>query len=325
MATILITGVAGFIGSHLSEALLNMGHRVIGVDNFDNFYSQQIKLNNLSYSQTTERFKFYQIDIRYMAQLRTIKEDVDAVVHLAAKAGVLPSLKDPQGYINTNITGTQNVLTFLQERGIKKYVFASSSSIYGNNKKTPFSENDNVDYPISPYAFTKKSNELMNFTFHHLYNIDTLNLRFFTVFGPRQRPDLAIHKFIKMIREDQPVTIYGDGSTARDYTFVADTVKGIVAALAYVAAHTGVYETINIGNSSPVKLIDLVNTLYEVMDKEPQLVYLPMQPGDVNITYADISKARKLLGYEPDISLVTGLRSFAEWYETQEQKQKSLV
>jgi UDP-glucuronate 4-epimerase len=325
MATILLTGAAGFIGSHLSEALINMGHQVIGVDNFDSFYPQRVKLNNLAYSQTTSKFKFYQVDLRYMDQLRTITEPVDAVIHLAAKAGVLPSLKDPQEYINSNIIGTQHVLLFMQERGIKKYVFASSSSVYGNNKKIPFSETDNVDRPISPYAFTKKSNELMNFTFHKLYNIDTINLRFFTVYGPRQRPDLAIHKFIKMIKEDKPVTIYGDGSTARDYTFVADTVKGVVAALEYVFANTGVYEIVNLGNNSPVKLIDLVNTIYKVLDKEPNLVYLPMQPGDVDITYADISKAQKLLGYFPDTSLEIGIRSFTEWYDEQAQKQKALV
>jgi len=310
---ILVTGSAGFIGSHLCEKLLTLSHTVIGIDNFDPFYSQEIKENNLALARQHPNFRFYKIDITNKAELFAIPEEIHVVIHLAAKAGVLPSIKDPAGYLNTNVVGTQNLLDLMKERGVKKYIFASSSSVYGNNPHIPFSEADAVDNPISPYASTKKASELINYTYHYLYNIDCLNLRFFTVYGPRQRPDLAIHKFFKLISAGQPIPIYGDGSSARDYTFVYDTVDGIVRALDYIRQRDKIYDIINLGNNKPVKLQDLVNTIFEVLDKEPNVNYLPMQPGDVDITYADISKANKLLGYNPQTTLKEGLLHFKHW------------
>ncbi|MBA9076983.1 GDP-mannose 4,6-dehydratase [Rufibacter quisquiliarum] len=314
MNKVLITGAAGFIGSHLSERLLQTGVHVIGVDNFDSFYDRSIKERNLAVLKEYKNFSFIEMDLRVASSFNTLPTTLDAVIHLAAKAGVLPSIKDPNGYLEANLAGTMNLLEFMRQHEIKKYVFASSSSVYGNNKIIPFSEADAVDNPISPYAFSKKSGELLNHTYHHLYKIDTVNLRFFTVFGPRQRPDLAIHKFFKLIYNNQPVTLYGDGSTARDYTFVQDTVTGIVAALRFVMEKEGVFETFNLGNNSPVSLIDLINTIYQVIGKEPNIQYMPMQPGDVDITYANIEKAKVMLGYNPKTTLLDGLKAFKEWY-----------
>lgn len=317
MSKILVTGVAGFIGSHLSEKLLDLGHQVLGVDNFDPFYNREAKERNLAVLQNREGFDFIEADITEFNSLLAIETPVDVVIHLAAKAGVLPSLKDSTGYINTNIQGTNNLLEWMKLRGVKKMLFASSSSVYGNNKSIPFRETDAVDEQISPYAFTKRSCELMNYSYHKLYNLDILNLRLFTVFGPRQRPDLAIHKFVKLIDARQPINMYGDGTTARDYTFVLDTVSGFIKALDYIQAHEGVYDILNLGNHQPVKLKDLIAGIYEAMGQEPNINTMPMQPGDVNITYADISKAQKLLGYNPSTSLQEGLRSFIKWYDEQ--------
>ena len=317
MPRILITGCAGFIGSHLSEKLLDLGYQVQGVDNFDPFYPKEVKDRNLSLLLGRTGFQFQEIDITDMGNLLKLKGEVDAIIHIAAKAGVLPSLEDPTGYIQTNIQGTNNLLEFMKVRGIKKMVFASSSSVYGNNKSIPFKEADSVDEQISPYAFTKRSCELMNYSYHKLYELDILNLRLFTVYGPRQRPDLAIHKFVKLIDKGEPINMYGDGTTARDYTFVQDTVEGFVRALKYILDHDQVYEILNLGNHSPVQLKDLINAIYEAMDKEPQVNKMPMQPGDVNITYADITKAQSLLGYNPSTSLEAGLKSFINWYNEQ--------
>lgn len=316
MAKILLTGCAGFIGSHLTERLLDEGYEVVGIDNFDPFYDRAVKERNLKVLQARDGFQFMEANIIKAEELADLP-DFDVVVHLAAKAGVLPSLKDPQGYIDTNITGTNNLLELMKQRDKKKLVFTSSSSVYGNNKSIPFRETDPVDEQISPYAFTKKSCELMNYSYHHLYGMDILNLRLFTVYGPRQRPDLAIHKFIKLIDADQPINMYGDGSTARDYTFVKDTVDGFVRAVKYVEANTGVYEVLNLGNNQPVKLKDLIDAIYSAMGKQPNIHVMPMQPGDVNITFADISKAKQLLGYEPGTSLQEGLKAFIDWYYEQ--------
>jgi len=313
MISILVTGCAGFIGSHVCSLLLNKGYRVIGVDNFDPFYDRHIKESNLGKFKTHPAFSFYEIDITGgMDAIAT--ENIQAVIHLAAKAGVRPSIEDPAGYLKVNITGTQKVHEFMRVRGISKLVFASSSSVYGNNKKTPFSETDPVDNPISPYAFTKKAGELMNYTFHHLYKADVVNLRFFTVYGPGQRPDLAIHQFVKKIANGQPLTLFGDGQTARDYTYVEDTVAGIYGALNYCIHNTGVYETVNLGNNSPVKLAELVNLIYAGMNKPHNVVYEAMQPGDVDITYADISKAAALFHYKPETGLADGIGKFIAWF-----------
>ena len=313
MVTILVTGCAGFIGSHVCTFLLSKGYAVIGVDNFDPFYDRKVKEASLATFKNHPAFSFYELDITN--GLHDIAEkNIQAVIHLAAKAGVRPSIEDPAGYIQVNIVGTQKVHEFMQARSIQKLIFASSSSVYGNNKKTPFSENDPVDNPISPYAFTKKAGELMNYTLHHLYHIDVINLRFFTVYGPGQRPDLAIHQFVKKIANNQPLVLFGDGETARDYTYVDDTVSGIYSALEYCLNNTGVYTTVNLGNNKPVKLNELVAIIYAAMGKEKNVIYQPMQAGDVDITFADITKAGELFNYKPATDMQEGIKKFIAWF-----------
>lgn len=314
---IVVTGCAGFIGSHLCERLLELNIKVLGIDNFDPFYAENLKRKNIFNILNNENFIFLEADLTKIETWNEVKKhiDIEGVIHLAAKAGVLPSLENPSSYIDTNIIGTQKVLDYLKETGIKKLVFASSSSVYGNNEKIPFSEIDRVDNPISPYAFTKKSNELQIHTWHHLYKIDAICLRFFTVFGPRQRPDLAIRKFVQKIENNEPIEMYGDGSTARDYTFIKDTVSGIISSWNYVNENSNVYEIINLGNKNPVPLKVLISTLYEILEKKPNVKETPMKPGDVNITFADISKAQKLLNYNPQTSLKEGLMEFVKWYK----------
>jgi nucleoside-diphosphate-sugar epimerase len=319
MVTILVTGCAGFIGSHVCTLLLNNGFTVIGVDNFDPFYSRSAKELNLAKFKTHPAFSFYEIDISEGLDAIAV-ENINVVIHLAAKAGVRPSIENPAGYLNVNIVGTQKVHEFMQARAINKLVFASSSSVYGNNKKMPFNEDDNVDNPISPYAFTKKACELMNYTFHHLYNIDIINLRFFTVYGPGQRPDLAIHKFVERISKNQPLVLFGNGDTARDYTYVDDTVSGIYSALEYCLNNTGIYTTVNLGNNKPVKLNELVDIIYAEMGKEKNVVYEAMQAGDVDVTFADITKAGQLLNYKPATELAEGIRKFIAWYNASKEQ-----
>jgi len=313
MKTILVTGAAGFIGSHLSEKLINEGYNVIGVDNFDAFYPKEIKLKNIKDLLANVNFKLYEFDLRNINSLNVIEDQIDCVVHLAAKAGVLPSLNNPQEYINSNILGTQNVLDYMKLVKCNKLVFASSSSIYGNNKKIPFSEEDIVDFPISPYASSKKACELINHTYHYLYNFDVLNLRFFTVYGPRQRPDLAIHKFTKLILNGDFIRMYGDGSTKRDYTFIDDTVSGIIASIEYLKNKNNVYEIINLGNNKPTSLSTLINELQTTLGVKANITQENEKPGDVKITYADISKAEKLLNYKTTVSFKEGIRKFIDW------------
>ncbi len=321
--TILITGVAGFIGSQLAEKLILEGHRVVGIDNFDPFYPRALKERNLEKLKGGRRFVFHEADIADASLPNIVSESFDMVIHIAAKAGVLPSVNDPMAYVRTNILGSQNMLELMRAKGCRKMLFASSSSIYGNNKKVPFGEEDAVNEPISPYAATKRSCELINHAYHHLHNFDIINLRFFTVYGPRQRPDLAINKFTRLIDNDKPVTMYGDGSTARDYTFVQDTIRGIRQAMDFIMTQDNVYEIVNLGNKSPIKLTDLINTLYDLLGKEPNIEQLPMQPGDVDITFADISKAKALFGYDPQTTLKDGLQQFIDWYH--EQKEKGVI
>jgi UDP-glucuronate 4-epimerase len=313
---ILITGAAGFIGSHVAEHFLSKGFSVYGIDNFDDFYGRAIKERNLKNILSSPGFHFTEGDITDKATLAKLTDGIDTVIHLAAKAGVRPSIENPEAYIKHNITGTHNILEWMKQRHISKMIFASSSSVYGNNPKTPFSERDNVDNPISPYAFTKKSCELMNYTYHHLYQMDIVNLRFFTVYGERQRPDLAIYKFIDAALEDKPITLYGDGSTARDYTYVKDIVSGVASAFDYAQKGKNIYEIINLGNNKPVKLLELVDMIYEITEKKKNVVHIEKQAGDVEYTCADISKAHKLLGYSPSTSMKDGLMKFAEWYKT---------
>jgi nucleoside-diphosphate-sugar epimerase len=313
--TILVTGAAGFIGSHLCEALLKEGYEVLGIDNFDPFYSREEKEKNLKISLRSAGFRFFEGDAGDEALLNSLPGRVDIIVHLAAKAGVLTSLKNPQEYIKTNIGVTNSLLEWMRQKQVRKMVFASSSSVYGNNASIPFNESDSANEPISPYAFTKRSCELMNHAYHSLYGLDIINLRFFTVYGERQRPDLAIRKFVKAIFEERPITIYGDGKTARDYTYYTDTVTGILSAVRYIEQNNGVLETFNLGNNQPVQLIDLVNTIGHAAGVKPLISYEDMKPGDVNITFANIDKAAQVLDYAPQTTLASGIGKFIQWYK----------
>lgn len=314
--TILITGAAGFIGSHLSEALLAQGHKVVGVDNFDPFYDRSIKEKNLSELLPHPNFRLIECDIVDGGRLEKHLSDVlgdacDAIVHIAAKAGVRPSIEDPVAYQETNVRGTQNLLELARKLKVPQFVFASSSSVYGVNPRVPWSESDAVLQPISPYASTKVSGELLGHVYSHLYGIRFVGLRFFTVYGPRQRPDLAINKFTRLILEEQAIPFFGSGETRRDYTFVKDTVQGIIQAINYTGS---AYELINLGNNQTVSLNELVAGLEEALGKKAILNRLPEQPGDVPQTWADISKAKKLLGYAPQTGIKEGLKAFAAWY-----------
>ncbi|MFW5793516.1 MAG: GDP-mannose 4,6-dehydratase [Bacteroidota bacterium] len=313
MQNVLLTGCAGFIGSHTAEMLLKSGNKVFGLDNFDNFYSRDLKERNISNFKNNPDFYLFEADITDRNTFALLPENIDFVIHFAAKAGVRPSIENPKSYINTNIIGTQNILSWMTDKNIKKMLFASSSSVYGNNKKVPFSENDNTDFPISPYAFTKKSCEQLNYMWHELYNIDIVNLRFFTVYGPRQRPDLAIRKFAGLISDNKPITMFGDGNSGRDYTYIYDILSGIEKSIRFLNNNNNVYEIINLGNSNPVKLTELTDLLYSILGKEKNIIYKPKQSGDVNFTYADISKAEKLLDFKPQTSLKDGLNKFIKW------------
>ncbi len=315
MAKILVTGCAGFIGSHLTEILLDKGAEVVGIDNFDPFYDINVKKKNLSIFENNPNFTFIRADLSKKEILNSLfPDDVYLVIHLAGKAGVRPSFDDPLGFINANIVATQNLLEEMRRRNINKLIFASSSSVYGNIKEIPFSEKMDVSNPISPYAATKKACELLTYTYFYNFKINVINLRFFTVFGPRQRPDLAIHKFTSLIRKGNPVTMYGEGNTARDYTYINDIIKGILGAIKYISKNEKVYEIINLGNNKPVFLKEMINTLYKIMKKEPNIIQEPLQPGDVDITYADITKAKTLLNYNPRYSFKEGLINFINWH-----------
>lgn len=309
---ILVTGGAGFIGSHLVDKLLKEGKKVVVLDNFDPFYDPAIKRKNLLQAYDYNEFKFYEIDILKRESLEDIfsKYNFDSVVHIAAKAGVRPSIIDPSGYFSTNVQGTLNLLECCKKFKVNKFIFASTSSIYGNNKKVPFSEQDLVDYPVSPYAATKKSAELMCHTYYHLYGIKTYALRLFTVYGPRQRPDLAIHKFFKLIYHSQPIPFFGDGTTTRDYTFIDDIIDGITKSIEKVNG----FEIINLGESRTIALNDLVALIEKISGKKAQKNNLPKQPGDVERTYADISKAKKILNYNPNFQIEEGLEIFHQWF-----------
>jgi len=312
---ILVTGAAGFIGSHVCEFFVNRGHSVIGIDNFDPFYALEIKELNLAELKKSDRFKFYKTDIRNQKTLSDIfsKNIVDVVIHLAAKAGVRPSIDSIEEYYDVNVNATVCLLETMRKNHVKKMLFASSSSIYGNNPKVPFSETDSVDNPISPYASTKKSGELLCHVYNHLYNFDITCLRFFTVFGPRQRPDLAIHKFTKLIDEGKPIPFYGNGLTSRDYTYIDDIVDGINCALNHLKG----YQLFNLGESNVITLNQLVKTIEDSLNKKAILDKLPMQAGDVIKTYADISKAKSEIGYNPKFNFQTGINEFVNWYKSQ--------
>lgn len=315
---ILVTGAAGFIGSHVSEYFIEKGHNVTGVDNFDRFYDRGFKELNLSGLTRNSHFHFYDADIRDGKKMDEIFSSgkIDVVIHLAAKAGVRPSIEDITTYYEVNVNGTICLLEVMKKHQVTKMLFASSSSVYGNNPKTPFSESDRVDDPISPYASTKKSGELLCHVYAHLYGFDITCLRFFTVFGPRQRPDLAIHKFTRLIDQGKPVPFFGDGSTARDYTFIEDIVNGISCAFNHLQG----YRIYNLGESRVINLNRMVEAIEKATGKNAILHKLPMQQGDVNITYADISKARAEIGYDPKYDFDTGIRKFTEWYNENKQQ-----
>jgi UDP-glucuronate 4-epimerase len=307
---ILITGAAGFIGSNLINRLLQSGiYQLVGLDNFDNFYSREQKEKNLAPFISHPDFHFFEGDICNMDDLLALG-DFDVIIHLAAKAGVRPSILNPILYQQVNVDGTQNLLEFARQKKIMQFVFASSSSVYGINENIPWNEDEKLK-PISPYASTKLSCEMLGHVYSHLYGIRFLALRFFTVYGPAQRPDLAIHKFFKAISERNPIPVFGDGSSSRDYTFVEDTIQGIEAAINYDQSD---FEIINLGNHQTVTLSELITAIEKISGKKAIIDRQPEQAGDVPKTYADISKAKRLLDYQPDTSLEKGLISFYEWY-----------
>lgn len=314
----LVTGGAGFIGSHLVARLLASGYRVTVIDNFDPFYAEAIKLQNIQGHRGHPQYSMVRGDIRSADELRfKLRDSYDIIVHLAARAGVRPSIENPLAYQETNVAGTQNLLEFAKERRITKFVFASSSSVYGVNPRVPWRESDSVLLPISPYASTKVSGELLGHTYSHLYGIRFIGLRFFTVYGPGQRPDLAIHKFARMMQEGRAIPVFGDGSMKRDYTYVEDIVSGIASAMTYDASS---YEIVNVGNDRTVTLLEMIQSLETVLEIKARIQFLPEQPGDVPQTWACIDKARTLLGYNPATQFLDGLREFASWLSMEKEQ-----
>jgi len=313
MEKILITGAAGFIGSHLSERLLSLGYDVYGLDNFDSFYEPSIKRNNVAPFKDHPRFTLIEGDIRDLPFIEDVfrKHSIDKIIHLAARAGVRPSIQLPLLYEDVNIKGTLNLLEISRTKLIKQFVFASSSSVYGGNLKIPFSETDPVDSPVSPYAATKKAGELFCYNYHYLYRIPVTCLRFFTVYGPRQRPEMAIYNFARSIFKEIPFSIYGDGTIRRDFTYIEDIIDGIVLAL----ENPFEYEIFNLGESETHSIENVIELLSKLIRKTAKINFLPSEPGDMLITFADISKARKILGYDPKISLETGLKKFVKHLE----------
>jgi UDP-glucuronate 4-epimerase len=318
---IIVTGGAGFIGAHLCRRLLSRGDDVVAVDNFDPFYDPALKRRSVAELEACTGFRLVEADLLDDAALAAALESagvvagsVDAIVHLAARAGVRPSIDDPVGYTRVNVEGTTRALELARGLRVPAFVFGSSSSVYGNGATVPFAESDPAAAPISPYAATKRAGELLCHTYAHLYGLGVVALRFFTVYGPRQRPDLAIHKFTRMLSQGRAIPFFGDGSTRRDYTWVDDIVQGIEGAIAYAAAHPGCCELVNLGESDTVTLARLVELLGDALGVQPRLERLPAQPGDVERTCADISRARALLGYAPATGIEEGIPRFVDWY-----------
>ncbi len=309
----MLTGGAGFIGSHYCEKLLQNGHEVVILDNFNDYYDPNIKRRNLEEVRRTGEFTLIEGDLTDAALLEKIfaEHRFDAMVHLAARAGVRPSLQQPLLYERVNVQGTMQLLDHARKQGIARIVVASSSSVYGENKKVPFSETDPVDNPISPYAATKKACELIAYTYHHLYQMNITCLRFFTVYGPRQRPDMAIHKFTRLIAAGEPIPVFGDGSSRRDYTYISDIIDGIDKSL----EHCQGYHIYNLGESKTITLSELIALIEEKLGKEAIIDRRPMQPGDVPITYADVSRAREEIGYAPQVNMAEGIGEFVRWFK----------
>ena len=308
---ILVTGGAGFIGSHLVEKLLAVGHQVVILDDFNDFYDPQIKQANIA--DFAKDVTVCHVDLRESDSLRTLfgREKVDAIVHLAARAGVRPSIQCPRVYYDTNVLGTLHLFEAARVTGVQRFIFASSSSVYGASKTIPFSEEEHLTQTLSPYGATKIAGEFLCSTYSHLYQMRVVALRYFTVYGPRQRPDLAIHQFTRRIHAGQPIDQFGDGTTRRDYTYIDDIIQGTMAALDYDGP---VYDMFNLGESQTIQLKDLISAIENTLGKKAKINELPEQPGDMPLTYADISKARKLLGYNPTTKLSKGLPKFVEWF-----------
>lgn len=317
MKTILVTGGAGFIGSHLCERLLEEGHSVICLDNFDSYYDPNLKIRNVEEISNKYPGPFTMVtgDIRNRNHLTELfkKNRIDAVFHLAARAGVRPSIVDPLLYEDVNLRGTITLLEVCKEFGMKNFIFASSSSVYGENQRVPFSETDLDIQPISPYGATKRAGELLCYSYHHLYGIHIACLRIFTAYGPRQRPEMAIHKFTSLMDQGKEIPMYGDGSSKRDYTYIDDLVDGMMAVL---QRHQG-YEIYNLGESQTTSLKELIRMIEGSLGKKAKIQMLEPQPGDVSITYADITKAKRLLNYQPKIEMGEGIKRFVEWYKEQ--------
>lgn len=329
---ILVTGAAGFIGYHLSDKLLSLGHTVVGLDNINDYYDVNLKLNrlkqlgiqNVSYnvllSSTThnDQFKFIKLNLQDTEAVNKLfeSEQFDSICNLAAQAGVRYSIDNPQAYIDSNIVGFINILEACRNNSVKKLVYASSSSVYGLNDKIPFSTDDSVDSPVSLYAATKKSNELMAHTYSHLFGIKTIGLRFFTVYGPWGRPDMAMFLFTDAVLKDKPIKVFNEGNLSRDFTYIDDVVKGVVATIINESnPDMPLYELYNIGNSKPIKLMDFISEIEKVTGKTAIKDYLPMQAGDVEKTWADVSKLKNNYNYEPTTNIAKGITKFVAWYK----------
>ena len=314
---ILVTGAAGFLGSHVVDLLLAQGHHVVGLDSFDDFYPRTVKEANLLQAKQMDHFELVEADIRDRSRLDGLRDDIQQVIPLAARAGVRPSIERPDLYASVNIEGTWSLLEWARTQSIEHFIVASSSSVYGNSSRVPFCESHFVGAPISPYAATKRATELACHTHFHLYGMSIIALRFFTVYGPRQRPDLAIHKFARLLRDGRPLPMFGDGTTARDYTYIEDILQGIEGARRLLESSSDPrFEIINLGENRTVTLIEMIKTLSEEMGAHPKIGHLPLQPGDVRQTFADITKAQELLGYDPQWDFRDGVRMFLNWFES---------
>lgn len=309
--TVFITGIAGFIGSHTAEAYLRSGWQVVGVDNFNTFYDPVIKRQNLA--GLSDKIRFYEGDIRNADLMGAIfrENKIDVVIHLAAMAGVRPSFQDPACYVDVNLNGTNMMFRLALQHQVAKILYASSSSVYGNAPKVPFAETDNIDHPISIYAATKRANEKQARVWYEFSGVPTVGLRFFTVYGPRQRPEMAIHKFTRALFQNEPIALFGDGKTYRDYTYVDDIVAGIMG----VEARADGYDVVNLGESETTTLIDLIRMLEKITGRTADIHFQPMQKGDVDRTFARIDHAREAYGYHPETDMETGLRRFVDWYQ----------
>jgi UDP-glucuronate 4-epimerase len=310
---ILVTGGAGFIGSHLAEKLLQNGHTVHNLDNLNDYYDPAIKRDNMKRVRQHRQYHFYEGDILDESLLKSlfVQTRFDCIVHLAARAGVRPSIQEPLLYEKVNVQGTMNLLELCKQHDIKKFIFASSSSVYGANTKVPFSEDDWVDNPVSPYAATKKAGELICYTYHRLYQLSVTCLRFFTVYGPRQRPDMAIHKFTQLISNNRPIPVFGNGKARRDFTYIEDIIQGIESAI----ARCNLYHIYNLGESKTVELMYLIELLETALGKKAIIEFYPDQPGDVPVTFADIRRAKADLNYNPQIPIEEGIKLFIEWFQ----------